>query len=621
VPRFVPKGASLDSNRFALAIAASPDRLKRAAEHWIDQLASSGIDVNSPDPGPLMNQLARVEHQELRTLVQGRSHLFDERNMDAPSMTTMSGCLLSLAETKPAAPRGSQEPNLKRVWESLRRLRVLADGSKPAPSRNEAAATLIAAREVADIARRIGVVEATRPKQLELSESLALFRKEGTLFVTPAASSYGHAPLVATTTGPSCRPEGVHIWDNGVPGAYCQRPGENLVYATRKTTDVNLRSEWSVSFDAMIRNLVIVAGGDSILLPRLDAKDELYGWFRAVAARQIPSVAWSQFDADVRSQLSNTAALPFSRHPLVGSQRTMATGLCVGIAMVECDLLPVLPEPEALIAGVVDRVQRLIRAHPTERHSSSGTTYAILLGGDDYASTRLPLELQQKWFGSRSNLVSLLGRSDRHTVSGADGRLSPFATYVRYNMGDAMFLGTILRVARSLQALVERWARQPTWGTALSSDVGVQNWLVKKETSDGISLQRKLDAAIGFWQRFVGNEFAWRHHGLVSSWARDAPGKAPSPSSTNPRIGAGAAHARTLVELLVQQDLVRGVCLALEFTPISALVDMHLIAIQDRDAARLPLARAHSFERLRLAYQGFGLDAAGGLARPIASPP
>jgi len=569
-------------------------------------MSSFGLDLKSPAPPPFWTALALIPHEPLKAMVSLRSHLFDEGGRDKSEILKYSGCLLSFDEARPKAPRGSKTPAEARLLAMLRRL-VAMGMANDSTTVDEASAAIIAAREVAAILRRIWIADTCRANGQPLAAALALFRQESALMVTPAVSSYSHAPLIESAENDACRPETVSLWDNHQ--GYCRRPGENLVYAINKTTDVNQRSELALSFDIAIRNVAVVGGLDTILLPRLQAGDELGQLLAAVAAGTVPSRSWSRFHTDVRSHLSGAASRWFSQR--FGSQRSLALSFVTGFAMKDLDLVQQPPDPEDLVDAATAGVWRTIDVHRVELRNVSGTTYSTLVGQDDYTATRVPLEIQQSWFASRAQRVTILGRLHRPAHSSGAGRFSSFVTYLRYNLGDAMFAGTLLRVAVALQRLVNRWRAYPSWGTVLLRDGAATRWLANARSATGRAAQAQLERALGHWVSSVGNESAWRHHGLLATWG---PGHlVPATRGPDRRIEATANAIAAAFVVLSDAGLFDVLDLALEFTPIDHLVQMDLIAIQDPVSARKPLARAHSFERLRIAYEGKGVDALAGL--------
>ena len=216
-----------------------------------------------------------------------------------------------------------------------------------------------------------------------------------------------------------------------------------------------------------------------------------------------------------------------------------------------------------------------------------------LVGSD----TERCLDIQATWYASRTLPWTLVARKDRTAALQTLPRFPPFLTYLRFHSGDAVFMGVLLRAISKLKALDREWSRHADWGTELRDAFAASSWSQATATE-------LAGLVTTHWRPKVGNETAWRHVGLIE--AIEAAGDSPTwlrpavPPSA--KLKKTAEVARKTIEAIEQQDLMDALAAALSLTPITTLVDLDVLPTGASDR-RLIRAKAHSFERLRLAYR------------------
>jgi hypothetical protein len=584
----IPPGAFLDRAE-AGRIAADPARLSTAHAYWDARLAALGENVLTTGTftSAAMALAAAAPDSPLSGLVPETAHVFDfavrrpGRGVgDKP--VSRSGCLVSLKEITRFVGLGTAPDALA---DALDAVTAAATASGPSPPAETVAKGLIGCREVFDAVRRYDLCGANAAVTNQtLPVLMALYRQEGGLCVSPPASSYPHSPLI-NTAPETCRPD-------DVPFEFVtteSRVGFNFTYEQPGVDGTTLDGT-SQAFGLTWRNMLTLGGIDSIFRPRLSAGDEVRHVLARASTAAPPIPALESLRTAIRAKLN-----PF--------QRQLFGEMLAGLLMCELDSLSAdsLPEPIALLDTLRAAASGLVTAHVATRRGNE----IMLTATDDAAEARAVLALQARWFDSRSRLTTLLARTDRAGAV-AFNPLPPFMAYLRFNVGDAIFAGILLRAIGALEAArtaatVSPWPHADQFLNALSASF---------ITHPDVLRARKL--VRDHWKPKVGTETAWRHIGLVDElrqvgvppvWLTTAPAPMPVLLKT-------ADVARELVDILVRTDAIPVIDRLLYTAPISKTIALGVMdALPVGAKQRLPLVKAHSFDRLRIVYEKAAQDA------------
>jgi len=577
--------------RGAEAIARDPTRLAAAAAFWRQAFGSVGITDLSALAHDAISLGEHLPDEWFWRLMPARERLVS--GCDHSYLVKRSGCLVSLDEIARTVSSTLTGTELLAYVSA-----VLAAGTPGAVVPAQIAASgLIAARELFDLLRRFQICSWNGQEfGIPASELLSLYRQEGALCLAPSRQSYRHAPLIRTGFG--CREESVSLFDQT-----CARPGFNLVYKFMNSTDAQ-RTDPSVRFDLLFRNLVTLAGLDTVLLPGLSPGDELRQLWAMASSGSSPSEYATLIKDTYRKRLGATATLDFNRRA-GKTQRQFLDDLCIGLARALLDPRDAPPPHEELFNNLWLSVASLFSAHSYEpaRPWPGGD---VRLSADlDASDAYTCLRLQARWYASRRDLRTLLAWEDRPAKAGVPRRFNPFMTYLRFHAGDALFVGLLLRVIARFNVLVKTWeTNSAMWGSAFLDSIPAPGWDATKVADLAVALRNHWAT------RRVTTETSWHHIGLIHALLRhtDPPAWLGAAKPANPNLRACARVVARLVEVLEQPGILDVVSAAMEFTPALWLAGHGFTPLSGPQGTNL-LVKSHSFERLRLAYAQAALDA------------
>lgn len=567
-----------------MAIAGNSERLDAAAAFWRSTFEDLSLaDAGSPASKAMRFARALQDDWFWKLMPETEATV---AGCDQAYLVRRSGCLLSLAEVARSISSWLKPQGLLDSITAL--LAVGTPGVRVPPE--VAALGLIGVRELFDLARRFRMSYWNSQEfSIPTCELLALHRQEGALCVAPPVASYPHAPVIHTGVG--CRTAGVSLSD-----PTCERPGFNLVYTWGSVTDA-VRKDPSLRFDVLWRNLLVVAGVDTVLLPRLHPRDELYRVWAMASAGPSSSPSVSRIRDAYRKHMAATRFSTANRTAWK-SQRELFDELCVGLLRTFIDVHLEDPAVEALLNLVWLSVGALLEAHgyspPRPWRGGDMHIASDMPGSDTYESLRA----QVRWYASRRNARTLLAWRDRAGGASKPLNLTPFMTYLRFHANDAIFVGVVLRVLTRWDYLVRTWeANRATWGTALLDALPSEGW-----DSSGIADLRK--ALRTFWASArVKTQTSWHQIGLIDVLRRapDRPAWLGDPEPASRDLLECADIVRLLVEVLERPGVLTAVSAALQDTPALWLAN-HGFTAPPGPAGATILVKSHSFERLQRVY-------------------
>lgn len=571
----LPTDATLDQ---AFADEVARNAVARDAAHafWDAGFAALGEDPFGTADTPALRLGRELADEDLATTVPGRGHLVSAE--DRVSMVRDAGCLVSLDEIARAitiiADGDSLMADVLAFDEAARGV------AGPMIDFDAVARGVRGCRELYDAGRRLRFAVANATSfGITAAEALALHRQEGALAITPPEDSLLWAPLIDTDSL-TCRTARVTLDD-----PLTERPGFSLVVPLQAAPIV-ADNDASKRFEVMRRNLLVTGGLDAIVSPALgiaggDA-DELVQFF-ATGAFAVPRPAdIESIDVSLTRQVSD-------------GQGRMAIQMLFGLLMLRLEAGPT-PTAGALLGGLRAQLDALMAAHRVEQRTVDGRKDLFLLGDLDGTDIELVLQIQTSWYASRTRLHTLAARVDRTAARRAAPRLSPFLSYLRFHTNDAIFVGILLRTILRLTVIRNRWTTHPEWGTALPDALAASSFDAAEAATIGANVA-------AHWAPNVGTLTTWRNIGLLDEIraAGGAPAWLPAvPHPRGPILTRTAEIAAELVDAIIDQDLMDVLHAALSLTPIQQLQEVGVLAGGPR--RRMTLAKAHSFERLRIAY-------------------
>lgn len=603
----LPRGAT-DDRDLARRIAADSQRLIGVAGAWTKRFAELGETVfdTSRFSSPGLTFAAELTNDSLENLAP------DTRGLVAAGesavMMKRAGCLMSLAEISEHV-----EGSVSSSDAVATKLLALQTGGAQATDlglptiadERQIALAILYVRELFDVIRRFSVCQAAATDyELEVAELLALYRREGAFVIAPPVSTYRLAPLIATSST-GCRINGSPVWDTTT-----KRFGFVISHDQASPRTPSKDNPVSRSFGLMIRNIVALAGVDTVIMPRLPAADELVVALGAALGHKPQPAPLAELRRDVLARLSRT---PFTRGTLHGRQNSIAgqadifDGLGVGLLMLRMEEVKPdesLPAADKLFERQQEDMMGLLNAHPA---ASPQGGKVFVESGDDGDDMRFALQLGASWYASRRRVDTLVARRDRARL-GESERLSPFLGYLRYHLGDVSFVGTIIRFLTNFKALLAEarrhratWPRSDEFLTAASG--------VAWSHAESLAVAPML----AHW-RGVGGEAAWRHHGLLAAlranalsapWLTEAEralSRAPARSIAHMTRTADTAFAA--VKTLEDKNLWEAFDVLMRTAPVKVVAESFpLIGLGDAGARRRAMAKSHNFEQLRIAYQ------------------
>lgn len=603
----LPRGAS-DDRDLARRIASDRQRLAGVASAWTKRYAELGetvFDTGRFD-SPGLRFAAELTDDPLADLAPDTRGLVAAG--EAAVMMKRAGCLMSLAEISKHVEGSAESAETVAT-----KLLALQTGGAQAEDLGlprivddkQIALAILYVRELFDVVRRFAIcLGAAQDHDLDVAEMLALYRREGGFVIAPPVSTYRSAPLIATTSG-GCRINGSPVWDSTT-----KRFGFVISHDRASPRTPSKDDPVSRSFGLMIRNIVALAGVDTVIMPRLPAADELIAALGAALGHTPRPAPLDELRRDVLARLSRS---PLTRGTLHGRQNSIASqadifdGLSVGLLMLRIEEIKLddsLPAADVLFEKLKDDMTGLLAAHPA---SSTQGGKVFVDSDDDGSDTRFALRLGASWYASRRRVDSLLARRDR-TRQGELDRFSPFLGYLRYHLGDVSFMGAIIRFLSNFEALVKEAKKRPArWPR---SDEFLQ-------TAGSVVWSRAETRAAAPWSahwRTVGGETAWRHHGLLAAlranalsapWLSDAErALARAPASSIARMTRTADTAFAAVKTMEDKTLWEEFDVLLRTAPVKLVTETFpLIGLADAGSRRRAMAKAHNFEQLRIVYQ------------------
>jgi len=597
----LPVGAKWGS-AYARKIAENLARVRQAYAYWKEALRPIGLNVFHAEDSEAMQLTLYlpVERADRLPVLRDRIHLtkgLDKKNV---RLIEQPGCLVSAEEI---AQHIDKQGSVGSLFEDLEAFEISASDPIVRYDVAQVARGIQYARELTDVIRRYEFCRRNEKEfKIPVHEFLALYRQEAALAIPPSKDSYPYAPVIHTQSG-KCRTPNVYHWD----GSFL-RPGFNPVFIeglripTRGPKDAR-------QFMFAVHHLISF-GLDSIVDPSLKICDELEE-FTTRAAEHDPQIR------AVKQRWENQLSPVLDRYFKNDSERKLFSSLLLGSFMAQLDLQSKTPSVRELIDKGLQNFKSLVDNHKPHRRKRTDGGYDIYLLSDDNASeTYQCLRFQAMWWKSRSRPETLLAWRDRGSFSPSGfQRFSPFLTYLRFNSGDAIFIGSLFRAVDKLDKLRKYWQRH-------RSELGESFLEALDKSGYNRPLLTSLRSERKFWvSKSVQTESTWRHVGLLKAieeggapdslaWLRLGATRTASVAdkawfkrgqNNNDRM---AKAARALVEVLLAQRLFRPLALALEFTPVRYLVDNGIVS-KAGDWPYHPLANSHSFERLRLAFKYF----------------
>ena len=376
----------------------------------------------------------------------------------------------------------------------------------------------------------------------------------------------------------------------------------------------------SYRFSLVAENLNFLGGLDAITSWHLQSGDEL----RAIAEADLSTNSWRTGYLARRNGLPTGFKADYDR---------LIETLWMSSLETHVSLPPVLSSLDA----AYDELNDLMAGHKPHPDPDAASPNRIFLLGDDYGNTTFRiLQVAARWHRSRMNPATLLAWRDRDAGM-LMPRFGPYTAYLRYHLGDVLFMGILIRLVNDLVPLSNKWeadAARPAladWRNAipgnrwLPSLLSTAGWTPSVANAHAASLQ----AALSFWrrpdvyynpphiipQRLPLGELIWRTVGLRQKWS--AGGTAPSwfPASAAPSAIAlqAADTANTVITLIRDNALIPAVDAALEYSLHTQLFSVP--SMQDRAHLKRNFAVAENFRRLHLfleaAREESGLDING----------
>jgi hypothetical protein len=597
---YYPKSAGVGLP-FGLAISRDAKRLAAAAIYWRDALKAEGETALAT--GAFSSEAIKFANilpdALLTTLIPEFAGHFESADED--KMVSKSGCLMSTANLTQMV-YGSVISKLEDELKFLGDLATTA--SAPDKKRQERAArALQLAREVYDLIRRFGIcAENAKATDVSRSELMAIYIQEGALGIAPPRSSWLHAPLIHTVDK-GCRTHRFNLWDGEDGGGTTARYAWVVSHKINDGMTPSKRNPISESFGTAIRHLVIVAGADTIIDPRLLVPDELLQWYAKVRAS--PPGTFKQLDdikTTVLRHLNDNPTTPVSlpeRQRSLDSQKCIFDGMAIGLLMLQIEMgtasAPFADE-KGLVQAMAQEMAALIAAHPVETDSSGRI---FLAPADDHQDAKTTLFIQARWFASRRRIETVLAVRDRAGWSG-QATFAPILSYLRYNIGEFSFLRLLCRFAAKMKdyrtpAFQKRLGLVPVVVTELAKVAWTP---VDVNTSERLyATVRALSAKTN-----LASSPGWRHVGYLDALSTRGP-VCCKPIAAPPLMKSAADTARDALKLYQDKGLFDLLALFMTTHPVKTLVDreVNLVGLIPADSLQ-PTRNAFSFERLRRAY-------------------
>jgi hypothetical protein len=594
----LPKGSGTGTV-FGQKIASDSKRLGAAVKYWRERLASDSETVI--DSGEFSSDALKVAAKMPRASFAGLLPEFAGffQPADEDAMVSSSGCLSSLKDL--AAATGIPEGDLGSELKSLGGLDAAkSDSSGPAASEKpkpeetkRAAQALRLAREVDDVVRRFVIcTENSRRERVPRSELFAIYQQEGALGIAPEKSSWEHAPLIPTTDK-GCRTHSFKLWDK--PNT--ERTSYVVSHDPSAGRTPSEKNTISLEFGLAIRHIVMIAGVDQVIDPRLSADDELLALYTCIRAK--PAGSYPPIDAlkkDVLAKLSRKPSVQggvFGRQKSITSQADIFDGMCIGLLGVTIESATKgsnLPTEQQLLEQLEKDYRALLDAH--SHQDDAGRTF--LAPADDSADARQALRLQSAWYAARRQVRTLLAIRDRGSYHGT-AELAPILAYLRYNIGEFNFMRCMIFFASRLAELGTAKAKKDFMlSDQFTEALGRIEW----NATDAKVADRLLETWRALSRTAMFKTPGWRNVGLIDALA--AQGETctkAAPSSRSMELAADAAHAA--VTLYEEEGLFPLLAVFVLSHPLTVSVGkVNVVGLRPADSLQ-PMRNAFSFERIR----------------------
>lgn len=584
--KLLPSGARAD-REFAQEIASSQERLQASHAYWLQQFNNLTGQKHFTAENEFRRFADNVPVRRLMAIFPERKHLTETE--DSRDMCEYATCLLSSEEIR-------THLKVKSLWDMLQSFEEAAQEHKARSDSAEAANKdvangIMAAREYFDLIRRVLFCKFNAARLgLDIDELLALYRREGALVIPPPQNSFEHAPVIETND--VCRPENILVSVQGV-----SRPAFNLRFPVNSG-----ESEKKIILTAVTYNLLATGGLDTIVSPRSSRKDELGQIIRSSIYNAIYHS--KDFPGSNYMIRLNTKYL----EPPDGGVIKLLQNLIEGLAKTELELHQDIPAIDILLDAALKRLDGLIDTHRIETREG----FAFLLAADKGEETRNCLEVTSDWYSSRKTLRTLLAYQDRSGMAGLDQTLSTFATYLRYNLGDLLFVYNLSCLVFRLGNFYKSWPKNKKhklnaavgpgrlgFREALENSNWFQDEARREELIDKAKKSYKFWCTIQRKEQQEREKLTWHFVGISCALRANAPDKQwknlVTLSEYDQNLQKVAQQAATVVRPIAELNLLNPLCVLLEFLPLSTLKLYGLW--------RKPLAKAHSFEQLRMAYR------------------
>lgn len=612
--RRVRSNAFIDDDA-VLKWLADPAALKSARSYWSARFL--GLDEKLIDSGALSNRMVASLSDGLRR-IHRRSSGFRQLQpiLDLPDGHAVFGglvddarCLLSLDEAAAAIIADADGTEMLQAVRA-----VFGTGDLPTQAQQQ----LLGARgmrELYDLIRRWRINSAIAGSiQCARSIVLAYWRQEGNLCLAPPSASLAHAPLVDTAPG-TCRTPCVSFSGDA------RRDGFLLA--------LKLPEGWTSEFEwpLTVASLLILGGLDQIAAPLLSEQDELWVLYKA-AAREGQFLRLGLADPSAYELAKLFAAssvaddVPGPNATAGQNQRVIARqwfAVMAGLASLQLEVGMEADVPDLLqrsgvsprqgggaaklLASGEERFLGLLQAHPGVLDGR----HVFLDAREDARETLRVVHSGVELLESRRSMNSFLAVRDRGAVPQLPP-MSDFMTYLRFHATDALFGSYLVRVGAMLPGLVKlgNFRRdspfhQAMLGVRLPEEFAKRMQKIRDKTWRRVNARRNVPRA-----QMI--ETVWRHIGLIERLrgASEVPAWLPKTPPPDPLVLETADAAAEVVRLLHEHDALPAIESFLSATPFSRLIKLAthpgLLPGGDVITALAPLAKAHSFARLRNTY-------------------
>ncbi len=601
-------GPTMNPNE-ALKIVDNPSRLQAARSYWTGVLSAWISDLSrlesAPPPG-IAFALAASNNSLLAT-IDSRIALHQSEILDDVFLHDYR-CMVALDEIAAFVAQLSSFSGTELL--SIMRQTLL--GQTGSLSRELQALGVQAARQVHELLLRfdytsrmsvlVSPLVASGNRSIPFTEMMALYRLEGNFCCTPPERSFPNGPLTLTMEGTCREPNVFRTTDTTLTNDALSRPGWIMIRQADVAMD---HKDESYRLTLTEENLNWLGGLDAITSWPLPLGDELRALAETHAASNISPVV----DLTRRNRLSTSYKPSFDR---------LVETLWMSSIETQADL----PAVSASLEAAYTQINQLLQMHKPRGIPDSATARKLALLGDDYGnSTFITLTVAARWYQSRTNPATLLAWRDRSRAVQMP-RFGPYTAYLRYHLGDVLFMGILIRLLKDMRSLSTQWESDSTkeskkeWKNA----VPASSWLPSLLNTAGWtqahadSLTTTIQSALDFWKqpavyynpphiadtRFPTGELIWRTVGIQNRWknAGGVPSWFPSNASPPAKAVEAANTARTVIQLISDNGLFPAIESALEYSLQTRL--FALPSLSERINLKKHFSVAENSRRLQL---------------------